>query len=153
MKEAQSENWVLEIGQYISLFCQIESYVFEILECLPQDKLTKHAVNFRDYTDRARMLQALLRTSDWDNTKEIEQVLEDTLPLAKLRNKLSHNPTLYDVYINPDTDEVLISPAIYDSRKGHKHENITYNEIIKKKYQLMKLAVRLDTFIIDIKKI
>ena len=54
MEHIDTDDWIEEIGSFITSFALLEQYVYRVIEILPQDKLTKYAKERRDFNERAR---------------------------------------------------------------------------------------------------
>tara|TARA_R110001592_G_scaffold10110_2_gene52744 strand:+ start:6808 stop:7275 length:468 start_codon:yes stop_codon:yes gene_type:complete len=147
MADDPLESWSLVIGQYITQFALIEQAVYKALTLLPQDRLTKHACQLRDYHDRVRFLQALLRSAKWPETSQLIQLLESTFPLASIRNQLAHNPTYINVELSEEHLSSVERPSLYHSKTGHELANITPDEIIKHKAQVVVAYLKIHTIL------
>jgi hypothetical protein len=98
------EDWAHALGSFITTFAYIERLVYELFDFFGSDEVARHGRKLRDYKDRARFLQALLRSSGLKSKDKLQELLEQTMQFSTLRNQLAHNPTFYDIYVNDETD-------------------------------------------------
>ncbi len=139
--EDLAKEWALEIGSYITNFSYIELLVWEMFELLPDDPVVRSHKDLKGFSERARLLQALVRSSDWADKEIIESHLESALSMAVLRNNLAHNPLFIDVYI--DGENVSEDARLVNSRNRKRIEHITLEELRKKREQLIELSTEL----------
>ena len=136
-----ARDWNHSIGAFITSFAYVELLVYELFELLPQDSVSKSHANLRDFSERARLLQALLRSTDWHEKKLIEELIEKSLPLATLRNQLAHNPLFIDLYT--DGKEILAKTRIVHAQKRKAMDHITLEQLHAKSSELSDLASNL----------
>ena len=136
-----ASDWNHSIGLFITSFAYVELLVYELFEILPQDSLSKSQKNLRDYSERARLLQALIRSTDWHEKKQIEELIEQSLPLATLRNKLAHNPLYIDLYTNGK--EIQARTRIVNAKKRKAMDHITLEQLHDKLRELSDLTSEL----------
>lgn len=133
-----AQNWNHSIGAFITSFAYVELLVYELFDILPQDSVSKSHANLRDFTERARLLQALVRSTDWHEKARIEELIEKCLPLATLRNQLAHNPLFIDLYT--DGKEVLAKSRIVHAQRRKSMDHITLEQLHKKLGELSDVA-------------
>jgi hypothetical protein len=136
-----ARDWNHSIGAFITSFAYVELLVYELFEILPQDTVSKSHANLRDYSERARLLQALIRSTDWHERKVVEQLIEKSLPLATLRNQLAHNPLFIDLYT--DGKEIVAKTRIVHAQKRKSMDHITLEQLHEKLSELSELASEL----------
>ena len=147
-----SDDWVEAIGRYITGFAHVELLVYELYDLLPIDPLSKHGRNHRDYSDRVRLLQALLRSVSWSQCDKLEEYLEITLELSSLRNQIAHNPMFIEVWLDDAQENVRVNPVITDAKKGHNLEHITLEMLQIKLDQLNAVSTAVAKIIAEIKE-
>jgi hypothetical protein len=79
-------------SRFLFEFNEIEAATYEILEMLPEDSLVKHGKSIDQFKNRARFVQALLKSSSIEHCEELYQILEEAISLSGYRNNLAHNP-------------------------------------------------------------
>ena len=140
--ESIPRDWSQSIGTFITSFAYIELLVYELFEMLPQDSVSRSRKDLRDFSERARLLQALVRSTDWHEKKQIEELIEKSLPLATLRNQLAHNPLFIDLYT--DGTEIIAKTRIVQAQKRTRMDHITLEQLRNKLSELTDLASKLD---------
>jgi len=135
-----SDEWVEAIGHYITGFAYVELLVYELYDLLPADRLSKHGRDHRDYSDRVRLMQALLRSVSWSQRKVLDQLLDDTLEFSTLRNQIAHNPMFIEVWLDDAQEKVKINPVITHAQKGYNLEHITLELLNTKLEQLHSVS-------------
>lgn len=146
-----SDDWVGTIGRYITAFAYVELLVYELYDLLPDDRVTKHGREHRDYRDRARLLQALMRSVSWSQGEVIDQLLEKTLEFSSLRNQIAHNPMFIEVWLDGSQDYVKVNPVITDARKGHNLEHITLRLLNTRLEELHTLSTKIATTVSEVR--
>ena len=131
-----TDDWSLQIGQFISGFANVEEAVYRALSFFGNDPLAKYAADLRDFHHRTRFLQALLRSAPWPEANELSQWLEESLPLAKLRNQLAHSPLYVNIGQSNNESVVVEQPSLYDAKKGHELSHINLSELDSKQSEL-----------------
>ena len=87
-----------DTGLFLQGFNEVEALTYSILELFPEDDLTEHAGNIRQFLNRARFIQALIKSSGIEHGKQLYDLLERAISLSTYRNKLSHNPLRISVF-------------------------------------------------------
>lgn len=146
-----SDDWVEAIGRYITGFAHVELLVFELYDLLPDDQLSKHGRDHRDYSDRVRLMQALLRSVSWSQRKVLNQLLDDTLEFSTLRNQIAHNPMFIEVWVDDAKENVKVNPVITHARKGHNLEHITLELLNTKLEQLHAVSMGIARVVSEIR--
>lgn len=139
--EGVAEEWSRTIGRYINSFAYVELLVYELLEMLPRDPVSESHTKLRDFSERARLLQALIRSSKWADKDGIEATIEKLLPLATLRNQLAHNPLYIDLYT--DGGVLVEVPRIIEAKKRKPMDHIDLRQLHLKSEMLSNLAAEL----------
>lgn len=107
------------VGQFLAGFNEIEAQTYLLLRMLPSDELTEYAKKIDRFEGRARFIQALLKSSDWDNRKDIHTLLDRALKLSTYRNKLSHNPIRITLYADhEDCESGIAKPSLINAKSG-----------------------------------
>ena len=110
------------VGMFLSSFNEIEAQTYLLLRKLPADELTDYGQKIDRFEPRTRFVQALLRSSGWDDREEVSDLLDRALKLSKYRNKLSHNPirvTYYGYGDSSQLEEISRTEAkLIDAKKG-----------------------------------
>ncbi|MBM3346212.1 MAG: hypothetical protein FJY55_06945 [Betaproteobacteria bacterium] len=92
-----AQDWNYSICAFITSFACVELLANELFDILLQDCVSRSNANLRDFSLRARLLQALVRSADWHEKASVEESIEKCLALATLRNRLAHNPRFMDL--------------------------------------------------------
>lgn len=140
-RESIADDWSRTIGTFITSFAYVELLVYELFEMLPQDSVARSHNGLRDFSDRARLLQALIRSSKWEEKGRIEDTIEKLLPLATLRNQLAHNPMFIDLYT--DGRDIIANPCIVHAKKQETMDHITLEQLHIKLGELSALIEEL----------
>lgn len=120
MNEGERDPYkgMIEIGHFLSAFALLESASYLVFRLFPPDELAKHGQGLRQFQSRVRFAQAMLRGSDVIRPDRIEELFDDALKLAKLRNQVAHNPQIVSIYKNPKTGELeTVGPVWMDAKK------------------------------------
>ncbi len=139
--ENTADDWNQSIGAFITLFAYVELLVYELFEMLPQDSVSRSHKDLRDFSERARLLQALIRSSEWQEKEQTEELIEKLLPLATLRNQLAHNPLFIDLYT--DGTEIVTKTRIVEAKKRRPMDHITLEQLHINLSELSHLASEL----------
>jgi len=122
------------VGEFLTAFVEIEALTYTLLKCMPQDKLTNYALSeFRDFRDRARFTQALVRSQEWSGqTREgLTDILDSAITLHKHRNQLAHNPASYAMCFDGNTGKFSLgSPKVRDAKTEKVLEHISEAQIV-----------------------
>ena len=141
------------VGEFLSAFTMLEAFSYYVFDLFEEDALSKHGHGISQFQSRVRFAQALLRSSGVITAKRIEDLFEKTLPLAKFRNDIAHNPVFYDIYKNAETGEHKIEGPVWRNpkRRGKKNADlkITESQIQRNTEEALGIYRELETLLIE----
>lgn len=140
-EEREQESWPEAIGTYITSFAYVELLVYELFELLPQDTVVSSHSGLRDFSERVRLLQALIRSSAWHDKADIENLLEALMAHATLRNQIAHNPLFIDIFV--DGENVVTSGRLIHTKKRKPLNHINLATLHNKQNELNALSEKL----------
>ncbi|MEE2652326.1 MAG: hypothetical protein VYE54_06365 [Pseudomonadota bacterium] len=104
-------------SRFLFEFNVIEAATYEILNMFPEDSLVKHARSIDKFKNRARFVQALLKSSAIEHKEELYHILDEAISLCAYRNSLAHNPLRVSIARNEEGD-IHTGYCISDSKDG-----------------------------------
>jgi acetylglutamate synthase len=104
-------------SRFLFEFNEIEAATYDILDILPDDSLVKHGKSIDQFKNRARFVQALLKSASIEHKEELYQLLEESISLSGYRNKLAHNPLRVSISRN-DKGDIHTGYCISSSKDG-----------------------------------
>jgi hypothetical protein len=119
----------IAVGRFLTCFASIEALSYVVYELFPEDPLTTYGRNLSSFAARVRFAQALIRGCSLPKAHELERTFEKTLPLAKSRNQIAHNPPYTDLYEDPGTGELTSAPPTSRNNKSGKQLPVTLEGI------------------------
>ena len=129
------------IGRFLTNFATLEFHSYGILRLLPDDELSRHGLTIHQFQPRVRFVQALLRSTDWEEKLHLHNLLDSALELASFRNKLVHNPIMINFYEDPDTKKIRGVPVIANPKKPEKNIDIAPKEMEAKQKEAYAIVV------------
>ena len=140
-----TEELSYRYSHFLFEFNEIEAATYEILDRLPEDNLVKHGKSIDQFKNRARFVQALLKSSSIEHREELYQILEEAISLSSYRNELAHNSLRITVSRNDDKD-IRIGYCLSNSKDGSTIPQ-ALEQLPGKLEKAMKIVLRLNELI------
>ena len=120
----ETDTYRQKAGQFLGHFAEIEHQTYFFLRLLGTDDLVKYAETIKNFKPRVKFLQALLKSSGWDDWEDVSRQLDRAIELAKFRNELMHNPVTITVSQDFYTGKIEEKAVIQDARSLKKLDTL-----------------------------
>jgi hypothetical protein len=145
-----SEEFPTLIGKFIHLCGAIEFLINNSIRFFSRDKLLSNFAIESPLNKRINLLRQLLLDRSEINKDEIESLCNELKKLSEQRNKVAHNPIIWEKPNGSGTEEILVlrnKPG-----KGTDQQRITKEDVKKLVKQTSQIIKKIESLIPDATK-